>query len=132
MYQIVSSKRHVESSTVGVLVGGDQLEVDGAAGSNLAADGVDSEVSTMVSVDDLISNLLLNKTHLKIYLLLRPCERQNFPNFSFLRVSELFGYQSLEIFRKYPVSKFSKHYEKMTLKSNFKNREKLVPTLIPT
>ncbi len=69
MYQIVSSKRHVEASTVGVLVGGDQLEVDGAAGSNLAADGVDSKVSTMVSVDDLISNLMLNKTHLKIYLL---------------------------------------------------------------
>ncbi len=37
------------------------------------------------------------------YFKLRPCERQNFPNFSFSRVSELFGYQSWEIFQKNPV-----------------------------
>jgi hypothetical protein len=31
---------------------------------------------------------------------LRPCVRWNFSNFLFLRVSETFGCQSLEIFRK--------------------------------
>ncbi len=31
---------------------------------------------------------------------IRPCIRQNFPNFSFLRDSEMFGCQSSEIFRK--------------------------------
>jgi len=31
---------------------------------------------------------------------LRPCDRQDFPNFSFLRVSEKFGCRSSEIFRK--------------------------------
>ena len=64
MYQIVSSKRHVESSTVGVLVGRDQLEVDGAAGSNLATDGVDSEVPSVVAVDDSIPHLLIKRKHI--------------------------------------------------------------------
>jgi len=98
---------------------------------------------------------------------LRPCVWQKFPNFSFSRVSEMFGFQSLEFFRKNPnfsnslvkkpcfwVKKFgnscfgvknrgfrtfgiygiilnlfySELYEKMTLKLNFGNREKLVPT----
>jgi len=34
---------------------------------------------------------------------LRPCERQNFPDFTFSRVSELFGFQSSEFFWKNPV-----------------------------
>jgi len=35
-------------------------------------------------------------------------------------------------FRKIENSEFSKHYKKMTLKLNFKNCEKLVPSRIPT
>ncbi len=35
-------------------------------------------------------------------LKVRPCERRKFLNFSFSRVSELFGYQSWEIFWKNP------------------------------
>jgi len=36
----------------------------------------------------------------KEHILVRPCVRQNFPNFSFSRVSEKFGCRSSEIFRK--------------------------------
>ncbi len=42
---------------------------------------------------------------------LRPCERRKFPNFSFLQVSELFGYRSLEFFWK--TSKFAKILQKI-------------------
>ncbi len=71
-------------------------------------------------------------------LLVRPCVRQNFPNFLFLRVSEMFGCQSLEIFwektefsnsrnfRKKVQKKFGKkfgYYSKMYV--NFKFFEKL-------
>ncbi len=53
--------------------------------------------------------------------LVRPCVRQNFPNFSFLQVSEMFGCRSSEIFRKKPdinrnctsISKISKQLLKV-------------------
>ncbi len=49
----------------------------------------------------------------------RPCERRNFPNFLFSQVSELFGYQSSEIFWKYPffsnTQKFLKNSSEISL-----------------
>ncbi len=46
-------------------------------------------------------------------IVLRPCVRQKFPNFSFSRVSEMFGFQSSKIFWKYPVfSNLQKFWEK--------------------
>ncbi len=39
-------------------------------------------------------------TILQILFLIRPCVRGDFPKFLFLRVSEKFGYQSLEIIQK--------------------------------
>ncbi len=59
-------------------------------------------------------NSSLNK-----HKLIRPCERQNFPNFLFSQVSELFGFWSSEIFRKYLVflnsQKFCEHNSEISI-----------------
>ncbi len=58
-------------------------------------------------------------------LKIRPCERQKFPNFLFSRVSEMFGFQSSENFRKYPVFsnswKFREKVRKKVRKLKFGN-----------
>jgi hypothetical protein len=41
-----------------------------------------------------------NLTRLKMTYQVRPCVRRKFPNFSFSRVSEMFGFRSSEFFRK--------------------------------
>ncbi len=47
---------------------------------------------------------------------LRPCERQNFPNFSYSHVSELFGFRSSEFFLEKPgISEFIKKSSEISL-----------------
>ncbi len=96
----------------------------------------------------LIKEAIVNQKW-RAYERVRPCVRRKFLNFLFSWVSEMFGFWSLEFFWKNPdfsnSQKFrknkvgnhflflgQKNYEKMTLKSNFGNREKLFPTQKPT
>ncbi len=60
------------------------------------------------------------------YLPLRPCVRRNFPNFSFSRVSEKFGYRSSEIFWKKPeFPNFGNFREKVRKKFGNLSSEKV-------
>jgi len=49
---------------------------------------------------------------------LRPCVRRNFPNFLISRASEMFGFQSLEIFQKKGIFKLAKFSQKISEKSS--------------
>ncbi len=53
-------------------------------------------------------------------LILRPCIRQNFPNFSFSRVWEMFGCRSSEIFWKKLEFLHSRHFLKKVRKKVWK------------
>jgi len=60
---------------------------------------------------------------------LRPCVRRKFPNFSFSRVSEMFGFRSSEIFRKKLEFSNSRNFRvkvrKKVRKFNFGNYSKI-------
>jgi hypothetical protein len=74
--------------------------------------------------------MLLSKrkhcTLTSIELKIRPCVRRKFSNFSFSRVSEMFGFRSSEIFRKKPEFSNSRNFcEKVWKKvRKFKFRKK--------